>query len=110
MTGASIGLTRDINTVSRVGLDFAYATQVNQDNPDEPNIDRTDLTLSYGYDFTEAVSAEVGYSFRNRVEDPQNATSNRCLLRDRPRLRDRPLTRDPVDGPDRAGLRQSDLS
>ncbi len=43
----------------------------------EPDIDRTDLTLSYGYDFTDAISAEVGYTFRNRVEDPENATSNR---------------------------------
>jgi hypothetical protein len=77
VTGASIGLSRDINTISRVGLDFAYATQVNQDNPDEPDIDRTDVTLSYGYDFTEAVTAEVGYTFRNRIEDPQDATSNR---------------------------------
>lgn len=80
VTGASIGLSRDINTISRVGLDFAYATQVNQDNPSEPDIDRTDLTLSYGYDFTESVSAEVGYTFRNRIEDPLDATSNRVYF------------------------------
>jgi hypothetical protein len=77
VTGAEIGLTRDINTVSRVGVDFAYATQVNVDDEDEPDIDRTDLTLRYGYDFTEAITAEVGYTFRNRIEDPEDATSNR---------------------------------
>ncbi len=80
VTGAGIGLTRDINTLSRVGLDFRYATQVDQDNPDLPNIDRADLTVSYGYDFTEAVSGEIGYSFRNFSEDPTNATSNRVYF------------------------------
>ncbi len=80
VTGAGIGLTRDINTVSRIGLDFSYATQVDQDNPDLPNIDRADLTVSYGYDFTEAVSGEIGYSFRNFSEDPTNASSNRVYF------------------------------
>ncbi len=80
VTGAGIGLTRDINTLSRVGLDFSYATQVDQDNPDLPNIDRADLTVSYGYDFTEAVSGEIGYSFRNFSEDPTNASSNRVYF------------------------------
>jgi hypothetical protein len=80
VTGASIGLTRDINNVSRVGVDFAYATQVNEDDPTEPDIDRTDVTVSYGYDFTEAVTGEVGYTFRNRNEDPESATSNRVYF------------------------------
>ena len=80
VTGAEIGLTRDINTISRVGFDVAYATQVNVDDPDEPDINRTDLTLRYGYDFTEAITAEVGYTFRNRIEDPEDATSNRVYF------------------------------
>jgi hypothetical protein len=80
VTGAGIELTRDINTISRVGLDFAYATQVNLDDPDDPDIDRTDLTVSYGYDFTEAISAEVGYTFRNRIEDPEDADSHRVYF------------------------------
>jgi hypothetical protein len=80
VTGATIGLTRDINNVSRVGLDFAYATQVNQDDPTEPDINRTDVTVSYGYDFTQAVTGEVGYTFRSIEEDPDNATSNRVYF------------------------------
>ena len=80
VTGAGIGLTHDINTLSSVGLDFSYATQVDLDNPDLPNIDRADLTVSYSYDFTEAVSGEIGYSFRNLSEDPTNATSNRVYF------------------------------
>ena len=80
ITGAEIGLTRDINSISRVGLDFAYATQVNLDDTEEPDIDRTDLTLSYGYDFTSAITAEVGYTFRNRIEDPEDADSHRVYF------------------------------
>jgi hypothetical protein len=80
VTGAGIGLTRDINTISRVGLDFDYATQVNLDDPTEPDIDRTDLTLSYGYDFTPAITGEVGYTFRNRIEDPEDADSHRVYF------------------------------
>ena len=80
VTGASIGLSRDLNTVSRVGLDFQYATQVNQDDTEEPDIDRTDLTLSYAYDFTDAITGRLGYTFRNRIEDPQDATSNRFFF------------------------------
>ena len=91
ITGAEIGLTRDINTISRVGLDFAYATQVNLDDPEEPDIDRTDLTLSYGYDFT------VGDHRRGRLHLPQPHRGPRGrrqppgLFRDRSRVRDRAL-------------------
>lgn len=80
VTGVGIGLVRDINTVSRVGLDFAWALQVDQDDPDEPDINRTDVTARYIYDVTDTVSAEVGYQFRNRVEDPEDATSNSVFL------------------------------
>ena len=38
VTGAGIGLTRDINTVSRFGLDFRYVTEEDQDNPELPTI------------------------------------------------------------------------
>lgn len=76
VTGVGVGVIRDINTVSRIGLDFAYGLQVNQDDPDEEDIHRTDFTARYIYDVTETVSAEVGYQFRNRIEDPEDATSN----------------------------------
>lgn len=80
VTGVGIGFVRDINTVSRVGLDFAWGLQVDQDDPDEPDINRTDITATYSYDLTETVSAEVGYRFRNREEAPENATSNAVFL------------------------------
>ena len=80
LTGAGIGLTHDINNVSRVDLDASYAVQVDEDDPDEPNIDRTDLTASYIYDVTQTVSAELGYGYRRRIEDPQDADSHRLFV------------------------------
>jgi hypothetical protein len=80
VTGTTIGIEHEINTVSRIGLDLAWATQVNLDEDDEPDITRTDLTASYAYDFTAAVSAEVGYQYQTRKEDPIDADSHRVYL------------------------------
>jgi hypothetical protein len=80
VTGVGLGLIRNINNVSRIGLDFAYGLQVNQDDPNDPDIHRTDFTARYIHDVTETVGVEVGYRFRNRIEDPQDATSNAVFL------------------------------
>jgi hypothetical protein len=80
VTGAKIGLEHEINTVSRIGLDLAYATQIDLDETDEPDITRTDLTASYEYDITAVVSAEVGYQYQTREEDPIDADSHRVYL------------------------------
>ena len=80
VTGAGIGIVRDINSLSRVGLDFAYATQEDLDNTNRPNIDRTDITASYTYDVTQSISAEVGYGYRSKVEDPKDADSHRVYV------------------------------
>lgn len=80
VTGASIGLTRDLNSVSAIGLNASYAVQVNQDNPNASDIDRTDLVASYIYDFTDSVSGQVGYGYRHRIEDPEDADSHRLFL------------------------------
>ena len=66
MTGATIGLDHEINSVSSIGLDFGWATQVNLDDTAEPDITRTDVILSYAYDITATVNAEVGYSYQTR--------------------------------------------
>ena len=79
ITGAGIGIERDINTISRVGLDFTYAVQEELET-DEPEVERTDLTASYIYDLTEQVSAEMGYGYRRRIEDPDDADSHRVFL------------------------------
>ena len=80
VTGAGIGLTHEITTVSSLAFDASYATQADEDDPDEPDIDRTDLTASYIHSLTETVSAQIGYGFQHRVEDPEDATSNSVFL------------------------------
>jgi hypothetical protein len=80
VTGAAVGLTHTINTVSSLDFDASYAVQVNEDDPDDPNIDRTDFTASYIHEFTASVSGEVGYGYRHRIEDPDDADSHRLFL------------------------------
>jgi len=79
VTGASLGLVRDLNSVSRLGVDFALAHQEDVDTLTDTareDIDRLTATATYSYDLTEAVSADIGYRFRSRREDPADAQSN----------------------------------
>jgi hypothetical protein len=80
VTGAGLGFTHELTRVSSLALDASYATQVDEEDPDDPGIDRTDFTASYIHSLTETVSAQIGYGFRHRVEDPEDATSNRVFL------------------------------
>ena len=80
VTGAGLGVTREINSISSVGLDFVYAHQKNLDDPDDPDIDRAELTASYFRDLTATVTAELGYTYRNRFEDPEEAHSHRVFF------------------------------
>ena len=79
VTGAGIGLTHDLTQVSSLAFDASYATQVDEEG-DDPDIDRTNLTASYIHNLTASVSAQIGYGFQHRVEDPEDATSNRVFL------------------------------
>ena len=79
LTGAGVGFTHELTQVSALAFDASYATQVDEEG-DDPDIDRTDLTASYIHNLTGSVSAEIGYGFRNRVEDPEDASSNRVFL------------------------------
>jgi hypothetical protein len=79
VTGAALGFSHELTRVSSLAFDASYATQVDEEG-DDPDIDRTDLTASYIHSLTETVSAEIGYGFRNRVEDPEDASSNRVFL------------------------------
>ena len=81
VTGATFGLEREINTVSRVGLDLGWATQVNlEDDTDDPDVTRTDFVASYAYDLTATVTAEVGYNYQTRDEEPIDTDSHRVFL------------------------------
>ncbi len=76
LTGAGLGIDRELNSVSSIGLDFAIANQANEDDPDDPDVRRLDATVTYTRELTAAVSADIGYRFRNRDEDPDSATSH----------------------------------
>jgi len=78
ITGAGVGLTRDINTVSSIGLNAAWAEQVDLDGSQD-DIKRMTLTARYTREITEAVSAQVGYSYRSRDQDG-SADSNEVFL------------------------------
>jgi hypothetical protein len=83
LTGAGIGVVRNLNEISRVELDASYAVQVDvddTDDEDEPDINRTDVTASFVYDVTRSVSAELGYGYRHRIEDPDDADSHRVFV------------------------------
>ena len=82
VTGATIGLEREINSVSRLGFDLGWATQVDLEDEGEaePDITRTDFIASYEVDITAVVTAEVGYNYQTRDEDPVNADSHRVFL------------------------------
>lgn len=79
VTGIGLGITHELTRVSSLAFDASYATQVDEEG-DDPDIDRTDLTASYIHSLTETVSAEIGYGFRHRIEDPDDATSNRFFV------------------------------
>lgn len=79
VTGAALQLVRDLNEVSNVAFNVSYAYQVDVDTFDttpDPDIERMTLTAVYSHDITSSVSADVGYSYQNRDEDPESASSN----------------------------------
>jgi hypothetical protein len=79
VTGASIGLVRDLNSYSRLRFGFAAAHQEDVDEvvqASREDINRLTATATYSYDLTEVVSADIGYRFRSRQQDPEDAQSN----------------------------------
>lgn len=79
VTGASIGLDREINELSAFEFDLAVARQENIDT-DEPDVERLDFTAAYSYALTEVVTASLGYRFRARNEDPEEARGNAVFV------------------------------
>lgn len=80
VTGGAIGLLRDLDAVSRIEFDIAASRRENQDDPDDPDSDRLEFTTTYGYDFTELLTANVGYRFRTLDEDPDDAQSHAVFV------------------------------
>jgi hypothetical protein len=80
VNGGGIGIERDITTVSRVGLDFAFSNRQNEDDPTDPDANRFAVSATYGYDLTATVSADIGYRFRNLDEGDDNADSHAVFV------------------------------
>ncbi|WP_299131208.1 hypothetical protein [uncultured Amaricoccus sp.] len=83
VTGLGIGLTRELTSVSSIGFDFRYATQVDVDDgpgPLDPDINRTDFTATYSHAITSTIDADIGYSYRTRSEEPTDASSNAVFV------------------------------
>lgn len=79
VTGFGVAVERDLDTLSAVRFDVAYAVQEFLDI-DEDDTTRTTATVSYRRDLTPVVSAELGYRFLNLVEDPTDADSHRVFF------------------------------
>lgn len=87
VSGIGFGLVRDLNNVSRLGVDFAVARESDLEDDDEADADdeATDTTsasatVSLSYDLTRVVTTEVGYGYRSEVEDPSEAESHRVFF------------------------------
>lgn len=80
VTGASIGLERNLSDYSRLSFDFAASRRVNLDDDDEDDVDRYDFTTTFGHDLTERISADIGYRFRYRDEGDETADSHAVFV------------------------------
>ncbi|WP_424930060.1 hypothetical protein [Amaricoccus tamworthensis] len=69
VSGISIGLEQDFNTVSGYGIDFAVTNRDDVDDEDDPDTLTTSVTARYIHNLTETVTAELGYRYRAETED-----------------------------------------
>jgi hypothetical protein len=78
ITGAGIGLLRELDAVSRVEFDVAASRREEQED-DDPDTDRLEFSAVYSYDFTELLSGDIGYRYRYLDED-DTASSNAVFV------------------------------
>lgn len=76
VTGLGLDYVHNINRVSSFELDLSYAIQVDVEDEDDPDIERMQVTATYSRELTSSISADMGYSYRTRDEDPESASSN----------------------------------
>jgi hypothetical protein len=67
--GAGIGMNREINTISRWGIDVYAVNQIDQDDPSVADLDRIGAALRYTRDLTQDITTTIGYRLRLRTED-----------------------------------------
>jgi hypothetical protein len=78
--GAAIGLERELDAVTSVSFDLAASRRANQDDPDDPDVNRIDFTTAVEYDITERISADFGYRYRAVDEGPDDADSHAVFV------------------------------
>ncbi len=76
VTGAGIGLVRDLTLYSRFGVDFGVAYQEDANNANSGDTTRMDAGAFFSYDLTAALTADVGYQFRYLDENDETADSH----------------------------------
>ena len=71
-------ITMELRQASRFveQLNASMAVLKRQGTATREDINRLTATATYSYDLTEAVSADIGYRFRSRQQDPTDAQSN----------------------------------
>jgi hypothetical protein len=80
VTGIGLGVRQDLDPFSRISFDIAGSRRVNVDDPLDEDVDRVDFTTTFGYDFTERISADIGYRFRWREEGATSADSHAVFV------------------------------
>lgn len=76
VSGAGIGLVRDLTLYSRFGVDFGVVYQESADNSNAGDTKRMDAGAFFSYDLTAALTADIGYQFRYLDEDDETADSH----------------------------------
>lgn len=77
--GLGLGAEREINSLSRWGVEVTGNNQIDDENDDVADLDRIEATARYTRDFTQDLSATLGYRLRLRTEDG-SAQSNAIFV------------------------------
>jgi len=81
VTGLGLGYTYSINALSDVGLNLnARNSSPAEDESDDGDRNQVDITARYSRNLTSLVSASLGYTLRQRFDDPDDATSHRVFF------------------------------
>lgn len=82
ITGLGLGYTYSINALSNAGLnlDASNSAAANSDEDGDGDRSQVDVTARYSRNLTSLVNASLGYTLRQRFDDPDDATSHRVFF------------------------------
>lgn len=83
ITGLGLGYTYSVNALSNIGLnlDASNSAAADSDEDDDGDRSQVDVTARYSRNLTSLVSGSLGYTLRQRFDDPDDATSHRVFFR-----------------------------